>query len=51
MATRLIAPSGPTVSVDDAKVDGLLARGFSRVEEPKKATRRKSSESSDESDK
>ena len=50
MATRLISPSGPTVSVDDAKVDGLLARGFTRVEEPKKATRRKSA-SSDENSK
>ena len=45
MATRLKSPSGPTVSVDDAKVEGLLARGFSRIEEPKKAPAKKSTPS------
>ena len=39
---RLTSPNGSTVSVADSKVDGLLARGFQRVEE-KKATAKKSS--------
>ena len=32
---RLTAPNGASVTVDDDKVDGLLRRGFARVEEKK----------------
>ena len=38
---RLTSPSGATVSVEDGKTDALLARGFTVVEEPKKATAKK----------
>ena len=38
---RLTSPSGSVVTVPDGKVDGLLARGFTRAEKaPAKATKR-----------
>jgi hypothetical protein len=40
---KLTSPNGTTVSVDEAKVDGLLSRGFKR--EQAKAPAKKSASS------
>jgi hypothetical protein len=41
--TRLTAPNGAKVTVDNSKVDGLLSRGFTK--ESTKTTAKKSSSS------
>jgi len=43
--TRLTAPNGVTVTVDNSKVDGLLSRGFTK-ETTKTAKKSSSSKSS-----
>lgn len=40
---RLAAANGAVVNVPDEKVDGLLARGFTRADEPTKAPAKKAS--------
>ena len=42
-SVKLTSPTGATVTVDEAKVDGLLSRGF--TQESTKTTAKKSSSS------
>ena len=42
---RLIADNGAAVDVPEKKVDGLLARGFTRADETKKTAAKKASSS------
>lgn len=46
MSTRLTAPNGAAVTVDDAKVEGLLRRGFTSETPKKTPTKSASSKSS-----
>ena len=42
---RLTSPQGASVDVADEKVEGLLGRGFTQPEAPKKAAAKKASSS------